>query len=142
MTGQSPWLELSRVFDAPRERVFDIWTTPAELVRCFGLKKAQVELRVGGKYVWYFDDDPMDGVIEAVSRPAKLVYRLRSNDAEGRPIGDTLVTLTFNDAGGGRTVLVLRHEGFEIPEQCEEYTGGWKDCLDSLERNVAGAGGV
>jgi uncharacterized protein YndB with AHSA1/START domain len=128
-------LEIRRVFNAPRERIFNIWTNPAELIQCFALKKAQVDLRPGGKYFWYWDGDLMDGVIQEVERPV-LVYQLRGSDSKGRSIGDTLVTVEFHDREE-QTELVLRHESFALQEQSEKYTSGWKDCLDAIEKYMA-----
>ena len=49
---------ITRIFDAPRERVFKAWTDPAEIAAWYGpgehfttpREKIRVDLRVGGRY--------------------------------------------------------------------------------------------
>ena len=41
--GREDVVEITRTFDAPRERVFDAWTQGAHLMRWFGPKDFKVE---------------------------------------------------------------------------------------------------
>ena len=78
-------LETRRIFDAPRERVFDTWTDPEHISnwwgpRGFSTTTEKMELRNGGE--WLFVMHGPDGrdygnrvsYLEVV-RPERLVYR-------------------------------------------------------------------
>ena len=50
-------LVITRVFDAPRERVWKAWTDPEMVRRWYGPEgftapSIKIDLRVGGKYIW------------------------------------------------------------------------------------------
>jgi uncharacterized protein YndB with AHSA1/START domain len=53
-TGRS--IVLEAIIDAPPSRVFELWTTPAEIPRFFA-PKAVIEPRLGGKYEMIFDPE-------------------------------------------------------------------------------------
>ena len=141
-------LNLSRTFDAPRERVFRAWTDPALLEKWWGppgftCPLAQVDLRAGGTYrlgmkppggeVFY-----LRGVFREVRPPERLVYTWKwEEDTEGA--GETLVTVEFKDLGA-RTEVVLTHERFPDAEAVERHTDGWDGCLVRLAELLAGSG--
>ncbi|HEU0053538.1 MAG TPA: SRPBCC domain-containing protein, partial [Longimicrobium sp.] len=74
----------SRVFDAPRELVFDAWTDPAAVAEWFGpdgftITTYEMDVRPGG--VWRFTMHGPDGTdfpnrvdYHEVVRPERLVY--------------------------------------------------------------------
>lgn len=106
---------ITRVFNAPRDLVFDAWTTPELLVRWLGVHDGwtfpvcEVDLRVGGKYrfVWRGPGGKemgMGGVYKEIARPTRLISTEKFDEAwyPGEAI-DTL-TLTERD---GRTTSVL-----------------------------------
>ena len=75
---------MSRVFDAPRNLVFDAWTKPELLKRWLGVRGGwsmvvcEVDLRVGGAYrfVWRGPDGAemgMGGVYREIVPPERLV---------------------------------------------------------------------
>jgi uncharacterized protein YndB with AHSA1/START domain len=105
---------LERLLDAPRQLVFDAFTTPEHVVHWWGptgftITNHEMDVRPGG--VWRFMMHGPDGVdypnlvefIE-VSRPERLVYQHRG---EGSDESTFQVTVTFDDAGG-RTRLTMR----------------------------------
>ncbi len=132
-------LILRRSIAAPRERVFDAWTTP-ELMRqwfcpndTFSVAIAEVDLRVGGKYRIGMEDRNhvvriAKGTYREVDRPERLVFTW-SWDHD--PV-ETLVTLTFIDLGSA-TEITLKHEFLATVERRDDHAHGWTGCLLHLE---------
>ncbi len=106
---------LTRVFDAPRERVFLAWTDPNQVVQWWGpngftTTTHEMEVRPGG--VWRFIMHGPDGidypnriVFEEIVKPERIVYA-HGGGTEGAPV-DFHVTVTFV-ALGKKTELTLR----------------------------------
>ncbi|GAA0548253.1 uncharacterized protein YndB with AHSA1/START domain [Rhizomicrobium palustre] len=108
-------LIVSRVFDAPRQMVFDAFTDPAHLAHWWGPKGFTItthrfEFRKGG--VWRLTMHGPDGrdyenyvTFEEVTPPSRLVMHYGTAEEEQSPTHhDT--TITFEDLGG-RTKLTL-----------------------------------
>lgn len=103
---------VTRIFDAPRSRVFDAWTKPELLGRWFGPKgwslvACEVDLTVGG--AWRFvvrrangSEIAMRGIYREIERPERLVYS-QTFDLEDFP-GESLVTMSLVE-DRGRTTL-------------------------------------
>ena len=104
---------LTRVFDAPRSRVFDCYTKP-ELVRRWLLGPpgwtflvCEIDLRVGGSYRYVWQDPGgasmgMRGVYREIVPPERIVdAQLFDEDWTG---GETVVTQSLHDAEGGTTL--------------------------------------
>lgn len=107
---------IARVFDAPRERVFDAWTNPEHLPRWFGPKgftvtTHELDVRVGGRWRYVFhgpDGTNWDSrmVFLEVKRPELLVFE-HGADRDDDP-GRFRTTITFDQQSNGKTVLTLR----------------------------------
>lgn len=106
---------ISRVFDAPRDLVFEAWTDPKHIAHWWGPRgfrttTAVMDVRPGG--VWRFVMRGPDGVdypnkvifVEIV-KPERLVYK-HSSGEEDDP-GQFKVTVTFNEQAG-KTNITLR----------------------------------
>ena len=100
---------MSRVFDAPRELVFEAWTKPELLKRWLGVRngwelaECEVDLKVGGAYrfVWRGPDGAemgMGGVYREIVAPERLVSTEKFDDPWYE--GEALDTLALR--GGGR----------------------------------------
>jgi uncharacterized protein YndB with AHSA1/START domain len=100
----------TRVFDAPRELVFDAFTKP-ELVKRWllgpdgwSLAVCDIDLRVGGafRYVWRNDADGQEFVVSGVYldivRPERIVHTERFDDP-AYP-GESRETWTFDERDG------------------------------------------
>src|SRR5207247_4681652 len=109
-------IAMTRVFDAPRQLVFDAHTKP-DLVRQWllgppgwSMPVCEIDLRVGGKYryVWRHDRDGtemgMGGVYREIVPPERIVNTEKFDEAwyPGAAV-DTLVLAER----GGRTTLTL-----------------------------------
>jgi uncharacterized protein YndB with AHSA1/START domain len=92
---------VTRVFDAPRELVFEVWTVAEHLARWFGPRAAEtvsctIDPRPGG--VIQFCHQSADGMrlwakgaFQEVIAPERLVFTLAIVDAEGRPTKHPMV---------------------------------------------------
>lgn len=112
---------MERIFDAPRELVFKMWTKPEHLVRWWGPQSwtttiKQMDVKPGG--VWHYcmksDVDGQEGCGKAIFRevmpPERLVYVDYFADSDGNPLPgmpETLVTIEFADFQG-KTKLTNR----------------------------------
>lgn len=105
-------LVLSRVLPAPRELVWDVFTTPEHVEQWWGPRgwKAtihEMDVRVGGVWRYSFRGANQDRWVKAtyqkVTKPEELVYLNEFTDASGEPLpGEAsagLVTANFRDRG-------------------------------------------
>jgi uncharacterized protein YndB with AHSA1/START domain len=107
---------VTRVFDAPRELVFEAWTDPEQVVQWWGpfgftTTIHEMDVRAGG--VWRFVMHGPDGtdydnhvVFDEVVKPERLVYR--HGGGEENDIKEFHVTVNFDEDDGGKTRLTLR----------------------------------
>lgn len=150
-TTTAPEVRVERTFDAPREAVFDAWTTPEVLRRWWVAMPggtctlAEVDLRVGGGYRLSMAE-PSGGVHTVageyveISRPDLIAYTWAW---EGNEEGVSLVTVEFLDANG-RTRVVITHGGIDDGESRGRHEHGWHGVLSTLAEQVfpdARAGG-
>jgi uncharacterized protein YndB with AHSA1/START domain len=139
-------LRLERTFDAPREAVFEAWTSPEVMRRWWAAGPdwdtpiAEVDLRPGGR-IRVSMSEPGGGAVYTfsgeyleVSPPERLVF---SSAWEGPDSSrrTTTVTVEFRE-DGDRTTVILTHAGLPSEESRESHAGGWNACLDNLERRV------
>ena len=150
-TGETAEREIviSRVFNAPRELVFDAWTDTKNIGQWWGPNGFtntihEMDVRPGG--VWRFVMHGPDGVdyknkivyLEIV-KPERLVYTHGSGEA-GDP-GQFHVTVTFAEQGG-KTELTMRslfESAAERDKVVEEYGAieGGNQHLDRLAEYLA-----
>jgi uncharacterized protein YndB with AHSA1/START domain len=71
------------------------------------------------------------GVYQEVVKPERLVFTYAFEDDEGRPLHQTVVTVTFVDQGG-RTKLTLHQAIFESVSARDDHVGGWIEALEHL----------
>jgi len=147
-------LELSRVFAAPRELVFQAWTDPDQFQQWFGaaacdgslLQSVKLDARVGGRYriqVRRADGEfyTTVGTYRMVEPPERLVFTWAfEKDGAGEEFGEVepcemLVTLKFR-ARGQETELILTHEYFASAESRDRHEQGWTRCLNELGKFV------
>jgi uncharacterized protein YndB with AHSA1/START domain len=104
---------LTRVFNAPRRRVFDAWTRPEHLMRWYGCHRSSliacdVDLRVGGAYrfVSRVDDGTehaISGIYRDIAPPERLVFTQRFHDD---PSNEALVALQFDERDAKTTMTM------------------------------------
>jgi uncharacterized protein YndB with AHSA1/START domain len=151
---------ITRVFDAPRERVFAAWTAPEHLVRWYAPTGCTVEiyeldLRPGGRFRHRIrnpgsHDCLCTGVYREIVPPDRLVYTLSFADEEGNLIEpvqagmdpdwprETTVTVTFADREG-KTEVTLRQTVLDSTARRTGAHPSWLDMLDRLAGELAAA---
>ncbi|MFC3747139.1 SRPBCC domain-containing protein [Paenibacillus sp. GCM10012306] len=122
-------LVLERVFDAPRELVFQMFKEAEHIKHWWGprgweIPVCTIDFRPGG--VWHYCMKCVDqnlgtfygmeswgkGIYSEIVEPEKIIYTDYFSDAEGNvneSLPSTLITLEFIDLGG-KTKLVNRSE--------------------------------
>ena len=114
-------IAMTRVFDAPRQLVFDAHTKP-DLVRQWllgppgwSMPVCEMDVRVGGMYRWVWRHDTngtemgMGGVYREIVAPERLVTTERFDEA-WYP-GEALNTLVLIEQGGRTTLTqTMRYE--------------------------------
>lgn len=146
-TAASPTtLVMRRTFDAPRERVFDAWTTPEALRRWFmpegtTIKDALTDARVGGTYKIVADHKEMGemvvyGVYKEFSRPDRFQCTWTWEEDDKADEHETLLTVEFK-ALGERTEMILTHENFRNEESRNNHERGWSSTFPNLEKYLA-----
>ncbi|HEV8108793.1 MAG TPA: SRPBCC domain-containing protein [Burkholderiales bacterium] len=150
---------ISRVFDAPRERVWKAWTDAAELKQWWGprgfkVKSCKVDLRPGGMFLYGMTaPDGTDTwgkfVYREIVAPTKLVCIVSFSDAQGGVTrhpwspGWPLYwhsTVEFEEQGTARTkvtVTWLPQEASDaergtFEEGRDSMNQGWGGTLDQL----------
>ena len=139
-------LQLERVIDVPRERVWQCWTTPEHIKHFFiprphSIKSCELELRPGGRFNTVFviegNEINNDGVILDVEEGRRLVFT--DGYTEGwKPTAEPFMTaiLLLEDAGAGKTryTAIARHRSVEARQQHEEmgFYVGWGIVVDQL----------
>jgi uncharacterized protein YndB with AHSA1/START domain len=133
-------LVITRIFDAPREQVFDAWLTREEWQAWIGPEGVRcdvtlLEAHVGGRYRidMHMPDDtvlPVSGSFKVIDRPRSLSF---SWGRDGDPSRQSLITLSFNDRGGA-TELTLRQVGLGSALERDQFGQGWNSALNKLQR--------
>ena len=135
-------LVITRVFDAPRELVFDAWTKAEHLKRWQGAPRGftvtteESEIRPGGGFrICMRSPEGVDhwlrGSYREILRPERLVFSHAWLDAAGKPSQETLVTVTFVERGK-KTEMTLRQSGFKSIESRDGNRMGWTSAFDVL----------
>jgi uncharacterized protein YndB with AHSA1/START domain len=141
-----PVIEITRVFAAPRERVWQEWTEPERFADWFGGTTAEVPLdsvamdvRPGGAWQLTMFAEPgrrridWHGQYVEVDEPSLLVLSM-SDQPESELYA--LVTVVLNDLGDGRTEMQFRQSGPLPPELVEAATEGWGVFFDRIDERL------
>jgi uncharacterized protein YndB with AHSA1/START domain len=138
-------LELTRVFTAPRERLWREWTEPERFADWFGGAGADVgsvslDVRPGGRWQATIRRNGVEirweGVYREVVEPERLV--LTFSDRPGEEAHE-VVTVHFTDLGDGRTEMRLEQRGTHPPELYEQTLYGWTAFFDRIAERLQAA---
>lgn len=146
MTEQpNEWvLDLRRLLEAPRERIFGLLTEPTALKKWWGphgftLPEIELDLGVGGGY--RFTMQPPEGEVFHLSgeflevdHPGRLTYTFRWDEPHPDD-RETVVRLSLN-AVGDATELSLSQGDFATEERLALHRNGWTDSLEKLRELV------
>ena len=144
-------LVLTRIIDAPREKLFRAWTDPVLLKQWFAplpytTPVAELDVRPGGANLVVMRDPsgndlPNRGVYLEVVENERLVFTDAYTEAwQPSPKPFMTVILTFEDEGGRtRYTARVRHWTAADRETHEKmgFHEGWGQCTDQLAALVA-----
>ena len=140
-------IEITRVFEATRQRVWDEWTTPESFADWFGgadanvpLESVEMDVRPGGAWrlIMFADPGPREihwhGEYLEVEEPERLVFSL-SDEAGGERY--EVVTVVLTDLDHGRTEMRFQQQGQLPPETYEAAKEGWSGFFDRIAERLA-----
>lgn len=141
-------IRITRVFDAPRERVWREWTEPESFADWYGgpecdvpLSSVSMDVRSGGGWRLTMFAPPdrrridWTGEYREVDPPERLVFTV--TDQPGHDAVE-LVTVVLTDLGDGRTEMLFEQRGSMSPEEYERATDGWGKFFDRMRERLAG----
>ena len=139
-------ITITRVFDAPRERVWQEWTEPARFADWFGgpasevpLSSVVMDVRTGGAWRLTMFAGPgrreirWSGEYREVAVPERLVFTLTDQPDEDEV---HVVTVVLADLGDGRTEMRFEQRGRMPPEQVEAAGAGWGGFFDRMAERL------
>ena len=141
-------LVLRRVFDAPPETVFRLWTDPARVKewwhpKDFMTPSFEMDFRKGGAYRYSIRSAKhhgwAHGVYREIDPPNRLVMSFQWESGDAAHDQPTLITLTFEAEGEGKTLLTFRQEPFTSEAERQSHGVGWGQVLDAFAQALAGA---
>ena len=144
-TASSQQIEITRVYEAPRELVWRAWTEPEQLVQWWGppgwstpIESVTMDVRPGGTFGLTSVSDegvemPLVGVYRDVVEQERLVLDEPAEDVwhEG---AESVVT--FADLGDGRTEVVIRATIQTTDEMRQTAERGMRETFDRLGEHL------
>jgi uncharacterized protein YndB with AHSA1/START domain len=146
-------ITVTRIFDAPRERVWREWVEPERFADWFGGSDWEVppasvsmDVRAGGSWRLTMFAGPMvaeserreiywNGEYREVVEPERLVFTI--SDRPGPAY--ELITVVLTDLGDGRTEMVFQQRGHLSAEQYKRTEQGWSTFFDRIAERLADA---
>ena|SRR5438105_6227198 len=139
-------LEIKRVINAPRARVYAAWTDPAQLKEWFGpenvqTRKITADAREGGEFRWDLinpegEDMTIRGEFRELQPDRKIVFTWQFDDDEDWKSHVSVVTVDLSDRDSG-TELRLIHEQLPTKQFRDGHNQGWNSALNKLEKFVS-----
>ena len=146
-------VRIERVFNAPREKVWQAWTTPEMVMKWWGPEhftapSASIDFRVGGKYIYAmhgpegseWDRDMYSaGIYKEIVPNEKIVVTDYFSDKNGNKIkpsdegqdinfpDEMTVTVLFEEVENGKTKLSVIYPKPETEEQLQAML---KSCMN------------
>jgi len=136
-------LEITRLVNAPRARVYAAWTDPKQLKEWWGpegirTQSFTADVRVGGKYRWELINEEGEemsvfGEYRELVGGKKIVFTWKWEDDEDWKTHISVVTIGLSDRDGGTEVRLV-HDKLPSQESRDRHTQGWNSVLDRLEK--------
>jgi uncharacterized protein YndB with AHSA1/START domain len=158
-------LVITRVFDAPKELVFKVWTEPEHIKNWWGPKpftapRCEVDLKPGGEYIYVMrspdgQEFPVQGKFKEIVENEKLVYTddmYKQADFWKAMIGNKvgpdvdfsalqlIVTVTFEDQGDKtKFTLVTRFVSNDVRDAMigMQMAEGWTSSLEKFAEELS-----
>ena len=146
MTEQG--IEITRVFDAPRERVWREWTEPECFADWFGGPAFEVppatvsmDVKEGGQWRATMLAGPSGreihwkGEYREVVEPERLVFTITDQPGDD---ATEVVIVDLTDLGDGRTEMRFQQRGGGLsPEEYKRAGAGWTGFFDRIAERLA-----
>jgi uncharacterized protein YndB with AHSA1/START domain len=142
-TATASEITLTRIYDAPRQAVWDAWTRPEQIARWWGKRgwntppaSVTMDVRPGGVFRLNSINDetgaelPLEAVYREVVEPERLSFAETSR--EDGAVG----TVTFTDLGDGRTEMRFRTMIEASEEIRRSAAGGLASAFDRLAEHL------
>lgn len=154
-------LVITRIFNAPREKVWKMWSDCGEVMRWWGPKgftspSCRMDFRTGGKVVFCMhapaeqggSDFYSTGVYQKIKPFEEIIVTDSFADEQGNVVpashygmdGDypleLLMTIKFEDLGG-KTRMTLTHSGLPAGEMLAQTGASWNESFDKLDAALA-----
>lgn len=152
--GVGKEVTITRVFDAPRELVYDVWTDEQHIASWFGPRSftnpvVEMDVRPGGRMVIHMQGPdgsvyPSVGTFTDVTPPERLAFTSAAYAGVGGPFlleDHTTITFTERDGRAGRKTELTLHAVVtrSTPEAAAALSGmeqGWSESFDKLARQL------
>ena len=141
-------IAITRVFDAPRERVWREWTDPQAFADWFGGRDGEVPLstvfmdvRPGGAWslTMFAGQERREihwhGEYREVVEPQRLVLTFSDQPGDDRY---ELVVVVLRSLDDGHTEMTFEQHGLMTPEAYKGAESGWSTFFDRLDQRLAG----
>lgn len=141
-----PVIEITRVFDAPRVRVWQEWTEPERFADWFGgpssdvpLDSVVMDVQPGGAWRLTMFADPgrrridWHGEYLEVDEPSRLVLSMSDEPESGLY---AIVTVVLSELGDGRTEMQFEQSGPLPPAAFEAARRGWGVFFDRIDERL------
>jgi uncharacterized protein YndB with AHSA1/START domain len=154
-TAKRPTLHelfITRIFDAPRELVYEAFTNPEHAMQWMGPRgftatHFEQDARPGGKWraclhqtgEWNNQSYPdlwQGGVFKKIEPPERLVYTFAWEGQGCQPTRETLINIHFTEFDSERTRMDFHQAFFDSVEQRDGHNVGWNSSFDRLNDYV------
>jgi uncharacterized protein YndB with AHSA1/START domain len=135
-------LTITRIFDAPRDLVFQAWTVPEQFANWMGPKGftasgVEMDLTEGGAWRATISNDEgaehtSIGVYCEIAAPERLVFTFSWVSS---PEEQTLVTVDFADLGD-KTEMTFHQAEFLSGESRDGHHSGWSETFEDLAAHL------
>jgi uncharacterized protein YndB with AHSA1/START domain len=146
LVADTPDIEISWTFEAPREEVWREWTEPERFADWYGgpdypipLETVAMDVREGGKWNLVMIAGPReihwDGEYIEVSEPERLVFTV--SDQPDEDVYD-LCTVVLTTVDGDRTEMLFQQSGGHMPaEAYRRAAQGWSGFFERIAERLA-----
>lgn len=143
-------VEITRVIDAPRKRVFEAWTQAKHLAHWFApkgftLHSCEADPKPGGAFRLVMrspegKDYPVRGSYREVAAPGRLVIECTAEDDQGIGRIEEVITVSLTERAGKTTLKVHAAASGPTAEAAAMLEGmpkGWAQTVDRLNSHLA-----
>lgn len=154
-SGPERMFTCETIVRAPLAEVWRMWTTTDGLKSC-GIPGANIDLRVGGPYEWYFAPDAppgqkgAEGCTVLAYLPMKMIAFTWNAPPAVQALRDagarTNVIVTLDELPGERVKIKLHQLGYGTGEDWDKYYAyfekAWPHVLESMQKSCAQQNGA